>query len=88
MPFQPRRAIVTASDSGIGRATTAALGGAGMDILLGRPGGAREIAAVVAFLASAQASCAAGTSWPVNGEMLQMGPQAKSHGAADDWRAG
>ena len=32
MPFQPRRAIVTASDSGIGRATAVALAGAGMDI--------------------------------------------------------
>src|SRR5436190_1017588 len=32
MPFQPRRAIVTASDSGIGRATAVPLAGAGMDI--------------------------------------------------------
>src|SRR5689334_23809233 len=30
--FQPRRAIVTASDSGIGRATAVALAGAGMDV--------------------------------------------------------
>ncbi len=32
MTFQPRRAIVTASDSGIGRATAVALAGAGMDV--------------------------------------------------------
>jgi hypothetical protein len=28
MPFQPRRAIVAASDSGVGRATAVALAGA------------------------------------------------------------
>ncbi len=32
MTFHPRRAIVTASDSGIGRATAVALAGAGLDI--------------------------------------------------------
>src|SRR5436305_10296739 len=32
MTFQPRRAIVTASDSGIGRATAVALATAGMDV--------------------------------------------------------
>jgi len=32
MAFQPRTAIVTASDSGIGRATAVALARAGMDI--------------------------------------------------------
>jgi NAD(P)-dependent dehydrogenase (short-subunit alcohol dehydrogenase family) len=32
MTFQPRRAIVTASDSGIGRATAVALAKSGMDI--------------------------------------------------------
>jgi NAD(P)-dependent dehydrogenase (short-subunit alcohol dehydrogenase family) len=55
---------------------------------LGRPGDAREIAAVIAFLASAQASYVTGASWPVDGGMLQMGPQAGSHIAADDWRSG
>lgn len=53
---------------------------------LGRPGDAREIAAVIAFLASAQASYVTGASWPVDGGMLQMGPQAGSHITADEWR--
>ena len=53
---------------------------------LGRPGDAREIAAVVAFLASPAASYVTGSSWPVDGGMLQMGPQAGSHITSDDWR--
>jgi hypothetical protein len=54
---------------------------------LGRPGDAREIAAVIAFLASPQASYVTGVSWPVDGGMLQMGPQAGSHITSDDWRS-
>jgi NAD(P)-dependent dehydrogenase (short-subunit alcohol dehydrogenase family) len=54
---------------------------------LGRPGDAREIAAVVAFLASPAASYVTGASWPVDGGMLQMGPQAGSHIPSDDWRS-
>ena len=54
---------------------------------LGRPGDAREIASVIAFLASAQASYVTGVSWPVDGGMLQMGPQAGSHITTDEWRA-
>jgi hypothetical protein len=53
---------------------------------LGRPGDAREVAAVIAFLASPQASYVTGVSWPVDGGMLQMGPQAGSHLPSDDWR--
>jgi NAD(P)-dependent dehydrogenase (short-subunit alcohol dehydrogenase family) len=53
---------------------------------LGRPGNAFEIAAVVAFLASSSASYVTGASWPVDGGMLQMGPQAGSHLTSDDWR--
>jgi NAD(P)-dependent dehydrogenase (short-subunit alcohol dehydrogenase family) len=53
---------------------------------LGRPGNAWEIAHVIAFLASAQASYVTGASWPVDGGMLQMGPQAGSHLSSDDWR--
>lgn len=55
-------------------------------IPLGRPGDAREIAAVVAFLASPQASYVTGASWVVDGGMLQMGPQAGSHLESHDWR--
>ena len=54
---------------------------------LGRPGDAREIAAVVAFLASPAASYVTGASWPVDGGMLQMGPQAGSLIPSDDWRS-
>jgi NAD(P)-dependent dehydrogenase (short-subunit alcohol dehydrogenase family) len=55
-------------------------------IPLGRPGDAREVAAVVAFLASSAASYVTGASWVVDGGMLQMGPQAGSHLTSDDWR--
>jgi NAD(P)-dependent dehydrogenase (short-subunit alcohol dehydrogenase family) len=53
---------------------------------LGRPGDAREIASVIAFLASPQASYVTGASWVADGGMLQMGPQAGSHLTSDDWR--
>jgi NAD(P)-dependent dehydrogenase (short-subunit alcohol dehydrogenase family) len=53
---------------------------------LGRPGDAREIAAVVTFLCSPAASYVTGASWPVDGGMLQMGPMAGSHLRAEDWR--
>jgi NAD(P)-dependent dehydrogenase (short-subunit alcohol dehydrogenase family) len=53
---------------------------------LGRPGDAWEIAAVIAFLASTHSSYVTGASWPVDGGMLQMGPQAGSHLESDDWR--
>ena len=55
-------------------------------IPVARPGDAREIAAVVAFLCSGAAGYVNGASWPVDGGMLQMGPMAGSHMESDDWR--
>ncbi|WP_256107588.1 SDR family oxidoreductase, partial [Streptomyces sp. ODS05-4] len=53
---------------------------------LGRPGDAREVAAVIAFLAGPDASYVTGSSYVVDGGMLRMGPQAGSHLGSDDWR--
>ena len=53
---------------------------------LRRPGDAREVAAVVAFLAAPDAGYVTGASWAVDGGMLQMGPMAGSHLPTDDWR--
>ncbi|MFF3484322.1 SDR family oxidoreductase [Streptomyces sp. NPDC002701] len=55
-------------------------------IPLGRPGDAREVAAVIAFLAGTDTSYTTGASWAVDGGMLRMGPQAGSHLDSDDWR--
>lgn len=53
---------------------------------LGRPGDAREVAAVIAFLASPASAYVTGASWAVDGGMLQMGPQGGSHITSNDWR--
>ncbi|GGT93791.1 MULTISPECIES: SDR family oxidoreductase [Streptomyces] len=55
-------------------------------IPLGRPGDAREVAAVVALLAGPESSYVTGASWAVDGGMLRMGPMAGSHLDSDDWR--
>ncbi|MEV4946727.1 SDR family oxidoreductase [Streptomyces sp. NPDC053755] len=55
-------------------------------IPLGRPGDAREVAAVVALLAGRESSYVTGASWTVDGGMLRMGPMAGSHLESDDWR--
>ncbi|WP_127131565.1 SDR family oxidoreductase [Georgenia sp. SYP-B2076] len=55
-------------------------------IPVARPGDAREVAAVVAFLCGPDAGYVNGASWLVDGGMLQMGPQAGSHLTSNDWR--
>lgn len=55
-------------------------------IPLRRPGDAREVAAVVAFLAGEDAGYVTGASWSVDGGMLRMGPMAGSHLRDDSWR--
>ncbi|WP_228975803.1 SDR family oxidoreductase [Streptomyces sp. DH12] len=53
---------------------------------IGRPGDAREVAAVIAFLAGEESSYVTGASWAVDGGMLRMGPMAGSHLEGDAWR--
>ncbi|MFI9584717.1 SDR family oxidoreductase [Streptomyces sp. NPDC052236] len=55
-------------------------------IPLGRPGDAREVASVIAFLAGSEGSYVTGASWAVDGGMLRMGPMAGSHLDSDAWR--
>ncbi|MBQ1161521.1 SDR family oxidoreductase [Streptomyces smyrnaeus] len=55
---------------------------------LRRPGDAREVASVIAFLAGDDSTYVTGASWAVDGGMLRMGPQAGSHLPDDSWRRG
>ncbi|MFE7746418.1 SDR family oxidoreductase [Nocardia sp. NPDC057455] len=53
---------------------------------LGRTGHAKEVAAVVAFLAGPEAGYITGASYVVDGGMLLMGPQASSLLPDEKWR--
>jgi NAD(P)-dependent dehydrogenase (short-subunit alcohol dehydrogenase family) len=55
-------------------------------IPVGRPGDAREIAAVVALLASPAAAYVTGASWNVDGGMMVMGPQGAARLESTNWR--
>jgi len=55
---------------------------------LGRPGDAREVAAVIAFLAGPDASYVTGASFVVDGGMLLTAPQHAGSVQSDEWRKG
>lgn len=55
-------------------------------IPLGRPGDAREVGALIAFLASPEAAYISGADLVIDGGMLQMGPQAGVAVTEHSWR--
>lgn len=57
-------------------------------IPLGRPGDAREVAALIAYLASPEGGYVSGASVVIDGGMLQMGPQSGAAIESHDWRRG
>ncbi|HWG98410.1 MAG TPA: SDR family oxidoreductase [Pilimelia sp.] len=56
-------------------------------IPVGRPGDAREVAAVVGLLCRPEAAYVTGASWVVDGGLLLMGPQGAHHLESERWRA-
>jgi len=62
--------------------------GARPGIPVGRPGDAREVAAVVAMLCRPEAGYVTGASWLVDGGLLLMGAVAGHHLTTDEWRRG
>ena len=83
--FDPRYAIVTGSDSGIGKATAVALAQNGMDVGItwhSDSDGAESTAEEV----RSYGRTAVVKQLDFDGGMLQMGPQAGSHLSSNDWR--
>jgi NAD(P)-dependent dehydrogenase (short-subunit alcohol dehydrogenase family) len=71
--YTGRIALVTGGVSGIGAATAARLRAAGAIVhTIGRLGTADEIAAVIAFLGSADASFVNGSVWTADGGMASL----------------